>query len=55
MIVSVMASVEGKNDMAVGNAIGPVIANTGLIPAIAFVFLRVQRRAGRPAVGRRSY
>ncbi|MGN0545880.1 MAG: calcium/sodium antiporter [Acutalibacteraceae bacterium] len=41
MIVSVIASVEGKNDMAVGNAIGSVTANTGLILAIAFIFLSV--------------
>ena len=41
MIVSVMASLEGKTDMAVGNAIGSVTANTGLIMAIAFVFLTV--------------
>ena len=36
-----MASVEGKNDMAVGNAIGSVTANTGLIMGIAFVFMTV--------------
>ena len=41
MIVSVMASVQGKNDMAVGNAIGSVTANTGLILALAFIFLTV--------------
>lgn len=41
MIVSVIASIEGKNDMAVGNAIGSVTANTGLIMAIAFIFLTV--------------
>ncbi len=41
MIVSVLASIEGKNDMAVGNAIGSVTANTGLIMAIAFVFMTV--------------
>ena len=41
MIVSVMASVAGKNDMAVGNAIGSVTANTGMIMAIAFVFMTV--------------
>lgn len=39
MIVSVMASLAGKNDMAVGNAIGSVTANLGLIMAIAFIFL----------------
>lgn len=41
MIVSIMASAEGKNDMAVGNAVGSVTANLGLIMAIAFVFLPV--------------
>lgn len=41
MIVSVMASLEGKNDMAVGNAIGSVTANTGLIMALAFIFMSV--------------
>lgn len=41
MIVSVMASVEGKNDMAVGNAVGSVTANTALIMACAFVFMTV--------------
>lgn len=39
MIVSVMASLEGKNDMAVGNAIGSVTANTGMIMALAMVFM----------------
>lgn len=39
MIVSVMASLEGKNDMAVGNAIGSVTANTALIMALAMIFL----------------
>ena len=41
MIVSIMASMDGKNDMAVGNAIGSVTANTGLILALAFIFLNV--------------
>lgn len=35
MIVSLMAAVEGKVDMAVGNAVGSVTANTGLILAIS--------------------
>lgn len=39
MIVSVMASLEGKNDMAVGNAVGSVTANTGLIMGLAMVFM----------------
>jgi cation:H+ antiporter len=41
LIVSVMASMAGKNDMAVGNAIGSVTANTGLIMAVAFIFMTV--------------
>ncbi|MEG2455353.1 MAG: calcium/sodium antiporter [Oscillospiraceae bacterium] len=39
MIVSVMASLDGMTDMAVGNAVGSVIANTGLILAISLIFL----------------
>ena len=41
LIVSVMASLEGKNDMAVGNAVGSVSANIGLIMALAFIFMQV--------------
>ncbi len=41
LIVSVVASIQGKNDMAVGNAVGSVIANTGLIMAIALVFMNL--------------
>ena len=41
MIVSVLASLEGKNDMAVGNAVGSVTANTGMIMALAFIFMTV--------------
>lgn len=39
MIVSVIAAVNGKVDMAVGNAIGSVTANIGLIMAISLVFM----------------
>lgn len=42
MIVSVMAAVEGKVDMAVGNAVGSVTANTALIFAIALLFMTVE-------------
>lgn len=42
LIVSVMASLEGKNDMAVGNAIGSVTANTGLIMAVAMMFMAIK-------------
>lgn len=41
LIVSVMASLSGKNDMAVGNAIGSVTANTGLIMGLAIVFMTI--------------
>lgn len=39
LIISIMASIYGKNDLAVANAIGTVIANTGLIIAITFIFI----------------
>lgn len=39
MIVSVVAAVDGKVDMAVGNAIGSVTANIGLIMAISLIFM----------------
>lgn len=42
MIVSIMAAVEGKVDMAVGNAVGSVTANTALIFAIALLFMTVE-------------
>lgn len=41
MIVSVMAAAEGKYDMAVGNAIGSVTANTGLILSVAILFMSI--------------
>ena len=41
MIVSVMAAAEGKVDMAIGNAVGSVIANTGLIMAVAMVAMNI--------------
>ena len=37
MLVSVIAAVDGQVDMATGNAIGSVTANTGLILAIAVI------------------
>lgn len=39
MIVSVIAAVNGKVDMAVGNAVGSVTANIGLIMAISLIFM----------------
>lgn len=39
LIVSAMAAAEQKVDMAVGNAVGSVIANTGLILAVSLLFI----------------
>lgn len=39
MLVSVMAATEGKVDMSIGNAVGSVTANIGLIMAIALIFM----------------
>lgn len=39
LLVSSMAAVEGKVDMAIGNAIGSVTANTGMIMAIGVFFM----------------
>lgn len=41
MIVSVIAAVAGSSEMAIGNAVGSVTANTGLIMAVAMVFMTV--------------
>lgn len=41
MIVSVMAAADGKVDMAIGNAVGSVIANTGLIMAVAMMAMSI--------------
>lgn len=41
MLVSVMAAAEGKVDMAIGNAVGSVIANTGLIMAISMMAMTI--------------
>ena len=50
LIVSVLASLDGRLDMAVGNAIGSVTANTGLIMALSIIFMpsRVERRMYAP-------
>lgn len=48
MIVSVMAAAQGKADMAVGNAIGSVTANTGLILSLAVIFMTI-------AISRKKY
>lgn len=39
MLVSVMAATQGKVDMSIGNAVGSVTANIGLIMAIALLFM----------------
>ena len=39
LLVSIMAALQGKTDMAVGNAVGSVTANVGLILAIALIFM----------------
>ena len=39
MIVSVMAAMAGETDMAAGNAVGSVTANTALILALSIIFL----------------
>lgn len=44
IIVSTMAAAEGSTDMAIGNAIGSVTANTGLIMAISLIFMPVAIR-----------
>lgn len=41
LIVSLIAAVSGKVDMAVGNAVGSVTANTGMILAISLFFTSV--------------
>ncbi len=46
MLVSLMAAFDGHAEIAVGNAIGSVTANTGLIMAVSIMFMpgRVERR-----------
>jgi len=41
VLVSCLAAFQGKIDMAIGNAVGSVTANTGMIMAIGFIFLNV--------------
>lgn len=41
MLVSLMAAAEGKVEMAIGNAVGSVIANTGLIMAVAMLGMKI--------------
>ena len=39
MLVSVMAASQGKVDMSIGNAVGSVTANIGLIMALSLIFM----------------
>ena len=50
IIVSTMAAAEGSTDMAIGNAIGSVTANTGMIMAISLIFMPVVIRRSQFAV-----
>lgn len=46
LLVSAMAASQGKVDMAVGNAVGSVTANIGLIMAISILFMPGKIRRG---------
>ena len=46
LLVSVMAASQGKTDMAVGNAVGSVTANLGLIMAVSVICMPVKIRRG---------
>lgn len=50
IIVSTMAAAEGSTDLAIGNAIGSVTANTGLIMAISLIFMPVVIRMSQFSV-----
>ena len=39
VIVSLMAAVQRSTEMAIGNAVGSVTANTGLILAVSLIFM----------------
>ena len=60
MLVSVFAALEGNADIAVGNAVGSVTANTGLIMCLSLVCMtclmdaQAVRREGLPAAGGHS-
>lgn len=45
-----MAAAEGSTDLAIGNAIGSVTANTGLIMAISLIFMPVAIRMSQFSV-----
>lgn len=46
LLVSAMAAAQGKIDMAVGNAVGSVTANLGLIMAVSILCMPVKIRRG---------
>ncbi len=50
LLVSSMAAAELKTDMAIGNAIGSVTANTGLILAVSLVFMPMAIQRSQIAV-----
>ena len=50
IIVSTMAAAAGSTDLAIGNAIGSVTANTGLIMAISLIFMPVVIRMSQFSV-----
>lgn len=50
IIVSTMAAAEGSTDMAIGNAIGSVTANTGMIMAISLIFMPIAIRLSQFSV-----
>ncbi len=47
LLVSAMAAAQGKVDMAVGNAVGSVTANLGLIMAFSIICMPVKIQIGR--------
>ena len=50
MIVSVAATAKGNADMAVGNAVGSVTANTALIMALFAICMQIGRASCRERV-----
>ena len=50
MLVSIIAALKGSVEISVGNAVGSVTANTGLILAIAFICMPSVCRPGKFAV-----
>ena len=50
IIVSVMAAIEGSTELAIGNAVGSVTANVGLIMGITLLFLPIAIRRKQFAV-----